>query len=79
MNLPPVKTFPSLAGLTQAQVNAEYKAAVAGEARANLSAREAEVTIRAEFRAEVIAWNRANARAYFARQMECYAAFRKAA
>jgi hypothetical protein len=79
MNLPPVKTFPSLAGLSLAQINAEYKAALEGEARANLSAREAEITIRAEFRAEVIAWDRANARAYFARQMECYSAFRKAA
>jgi len=79
MNLPPVKTFPSLAGLSQAQLNAEYKAALDGEARANLSAREAEITIRAEFRAEVIALYRANARAYFARQIECYSAFRKAA
>jgi hypothetical protein len=79
MNLPPVKTFAPLAGLTQDQINAEYKAAIEGEARANLSAREAEIVIRAEFRAEVIALYRANARAYFARQIECYTAFRKAA
>jgi len=79
MNLPPVKTFPSLAGLTQDQINAEYKQPHEGEARADLSAREAEVTSRAEFRADVIAWDRANARAYFARQIECYTAFRKGA
>ena len=76
MNLPACATFAPLAGLTQDQINAEYKAAIDLEARYKLAAREAAVVIRAEFRAEVIARYQAIAKAAFERQIECYTTFR---
>ena len=75
-SLPALPNFAPVAGLTQAQINAEYKAAIELEARYKLAAREAAVVIRAEFRAEVIARYQAIAKAAFERQIECYTTFR---
>ena len=67
--------FAPLAGMTLEQINAEYKRAFEVECEYKQAAHEAQVFIREEKRAEIIASYRASAKLAFQRQMECHAAY----